>query len=228
MISTPAKDHRVTAPVEAGRDLLHRFGQRRLIPLADRNGGRAALADVRPYHVARNLHVPGPLLSAYRVDDAVDVRRRPRRIFQRHGGHGDVFIDVPLGLEGLDFMMDQQFRRAAGQSGRPAQDQHRRFLGIGLGDGIHHIERAGSIGADGQAYSPEAGIGIGGETGGGFVGGQDRPDRAPLQLGVQRQDEVPGDPEGMSGAQPEQARVEIGSRLHGTKHRGVIVSRRPR
>src|SRR5262249_28342916 len=106
-----------------------------------------------------------------------------------------------------------------------ADHDHRRLLGIGLGDGVGDLQPADAIGDADRAEPLEPRIGVGGEPGALFVRGVDDADGPLLHLRKEAEDIVARDAEGMADAFLRQPADEIltnrfrHSLLSGTRER---------
>ncbi len=168
--------------------------------LVDRAGqGRArlgrALARQRPrrigdryrHPVPRDLQVTGPLRLDHAAQDPVDRLGSRRGVVEDRRVDGHLAVDLQLALERLDDVVEVQLRPSQRDLGTTADDQERRLLRIGTGDGIERIERAWTVRHQRHAQPAEPRVGVGGEADARLVGTDDRRHPDLLLHGVDRQ-----------------------------------------
>ena len=123
--------------------------------------------DVVEHHVARDLEINRTTGFQRHLDRPRDVQGRRQRIVEDGGIFGDFLIDLQLRLERLHLVVHGDGFSLLEMARAAAENDQRRFLGIGTCHRIDHVETAGAVGdtTDPEAVG-HAGGAIGGEPDG--------------------------------------------------------------
>ena len=190
--------HRMPGGPQPGNDLRHRLRDRPGIGRHRfRSMFRVGHIDLPVDHVPRHLQVGGSRGAGEHGEHPLDLGRRSRRIVEDRRGRGDLREHVPLGLEGLDAVVEERLSAAERHLRAAAHDEHRRLLGVGQRDGIDHVQPAGSVGGDGHPEPADPRVGVGGEADRRLVRHHDGLKARPRLGRVEGKDEIPGDAERM-------------------------------
>lgn len=167
-------------------------------------------------HVVGDFDVDGSFVAEAGADAADDFGAGAFFIEEDGGGDGDFFVDLALGVEGFDLVVEEHVLFAVFFAGCAGEDDDGALFGVGAGDGVEDVEAADAVGDGDEAESAEACVRVGCEPGGGFVGHGDGLDGAFIEPGEGGESEVAGDAEAVF----ESEGVEVGEEEFAHGHAG--------
>ena len=161
------------------------------------------------HHVTRQLNVNGPLVAQDGVKHTVDLLKGGLRIAQHRRGYRQLLKDLSLGIEFPDLVVKEWVLLTFLHAGRTTDHHHRRLLGKSSGSRIGHSEPAHAIGHADHTETPNARVGVRGETCALLVARGHHLELAGDKLIVETEDIVAGNPKDMADAEGMQTRDQI-------------------
>ena len=161
------------------------------------------------HHVTRQLDVNRPLVAQDGVKHTVDLLKGGLRVAQHCGGYRQLFKDFSLRVEFPYLVVKEWVFLTFLHAGRTTDHHHRRLLGKSPGSRIGYFEPAHAIGHADHTETPNARVGVRGETCALLVARGHHLELAGNKLIVETEDIIAGDPKHVADAERMQTRDQI-------------------